>query len=71
MSDRIHVLAYKQAEAAKMIGISRTTLWREIRAGKIIPMRRFGRIAHAELERYVANEMPPKWRRRTPALPES
>ena len=70
MKTDLEQAVFTQREAATFLRISRRSLCREIRAGKIVPTRRFRTITHEECMRYLADEMPRK-RRRAPALPES
>lgn len=49
-------LAYSKGEAARVLGMSRTSLWREITKRKIFVTSR-GKIPHAECSRYLTQEM--------------
>jgi hypothetical protein len=49
-------LAYGLGEAAQMLSISRTSLWREMKRRKL-HVTSLGTIPHAELERYLRDEM--------------
>lgn len=48
--------AYSLRDAAKLIGISRTSLWREVRRKKIRLTKTYGLITHEELLRYLREE---------------
>lgn len=53
-SDR---LAYRQQEAAELLGISRSTICREIAHGKIVPTKTLRLITREELLRYLREEV--------------
>jgi len=51
-------LVYRISETARLLGISRTTVYELIRAGKISPIRlgpKTVRIAHKEVERLISD----------------
>ena len=56
LAERTERVSYTLAEAAELLGISYTSLWREVKRRKIYRMRTLKRIARAELLRYAAEE---------------